>query len=562
MSRPEQIFTLSGITPETRRGGHNVTVLMRAQGAAVLLSALLALSACGGGGSSTPGGQSGDAPKRFSVALTEPDHLTPGNTSSSYSIAVLGALFDTLVVIGPDGKPQMRAAESITSDDQKVWTIKIRPGQKFHNGEAVTAESFADAWNAAAYGPNAWTNNYYFANVEGYDKLNPEAPEGSEEAPKPETDKLSGLNVVDPTTLEVTLTAPFSQFPIMLAYTGFAPMPKAALQDPAGYDTAPIGNGPFMLDGRWERNKLIKTKRFDGYAGPRPAKSAGVNFKIYANRETAYTDLRAGNVDLLQTIPPASTSEAKTLLGDRFVSIPGGTMDYLGFPAYDKRFAGADLRKAISMAIDRQAIVDAVFNGAFKPMSSLVAPLVPGYRATACGESCTYDPAKAKALYDEAGGFTGTLNLYFSNADPSYEQWMTAVANQLKQNLGIADIKFRKIPSADYLATLRAHKQDGPFRNNWVMDYPSPQNYLESMWGAENRMGWKSPEFLDLIKRANSAPTMEASIPLYQKAEDLALAEMPMAPLWNWQDQAGHSEKITNVRIDAYSPNLDTITVK
>jgi oligopeptide transport system substrate-binding protein len=267
-------------------------------------------------------------------------------------------------------------------------------------------------------------------------------------------------------------------------------------------------------------------------------------------------------VDLIQTIPPASAPEAKKLLGDRFVATPSGTMDYLGFPVYDKRFASADLRRAISMAIDRQAIVDAVFNGAFKPMSSLVAPLVPGYREGACGEACVYDVAKAKALFDKAGGFSGTMNLYFSNADPSYEQWMTAVANQLKDNLGIADIQFRKVPAADYLSTLREHKQDGPYRNNWVMDYPSPQNYLQSMWGEGNRMGWESKEFNDLISQANSAAGMEASIPLYQQAEDVALREMPMAPLWNWQDQGGYSDKITGVQIDAYSPNLDLITVK
>ncbi|WP_214411321.1 peptide ABC transporter substrate-binding protein [Sphaerisporangium fuscum] len=529
--------------------------MKKARGAAVLLAGALALSACGGSNGNSSGDQGKQGVSQFSVALTEPDHLTPGNTSSSYSVTVLQALFDTLVVIDAKGQPQMRAAESVTSQDQKVWTIKIKPGQKFHNGEPVTAESFADAWNATAYGPNAWTNNYYFANIEGYDKLNPEA-----EGAKPETDKLSGLKVVDPNTLQVTLTAPFSQFPITLAYTGFAPMPKAAFKDLKAYDQKPIGNGPFALDGDWEHNKQLKVKRFDGYAGPRPAKSESVLFKIYASRDTAYTDLRANKVDLLQTIPPASAPEAKKLLGDRFVPTPSGTMDYLGFPTFDKRFQSADLRKAFSMAIDRQAIVDAVYNGAFKPMASLVAPLVPGYRDNACGEACTYDPAKAKALFDKAGGFKGTLNLYFSNADPSYEQWMQAVANQLKQNLGIADIQFKKIPAADYLSTLRAKKEDGPYRNNWVMDYPSPQNYLENMWGAGNRMGWDNKQFNELITKANSAPSMEASIPLYQQAEDVALAEMPMIPLWNWQDQAGYSNKVTGVQLDAYSPNLDTIT--
>ncbi|WP_344973645.1 ABC transporter substrate-binding protein [Streptosporangium fragile] len=532
------------------------------RGPAVLLASTLAVGACGGSGPPGRGGQQGQGAKEFSVALTEPDHLTPGNTSSSYSITVLQALFDLPVVIDPRGRPQMRAAESVTSEDQKVWTIRIRPGQKFHNGEPVTAESFADAWNAAAYGPNAWTNNSSFENIEGYDALNPEAPEGADEAPEPATDKLSGLKVVDRNTLRVTLTEPFGQFPVTLAYTGFAPMPKAAFTDPAAYDVKPIGNGPFALDGEWVRNRQIRVKRFDGYAGPRPAKSDAITFKIYGSRDTAYVDLRAGKVDLLRTIPPASTAEARRLLADRFVTTPSGTMDYLGFPVYDRRFAHPDLRKAISMAIDRQAIVDAVFNGAFKPMGSLVAPLVPGYRENACGEACVFDKARARELFDRAGGFSGTLNLYFSNADPSYEQWMTAVANQLKDTLGITDIRFRKIPAADYLATLREHRQDGPYRNNWVMDYPSPQNYLQPMWGAGNRMGWESREFDDLIARANAAPGLEAGIPLYRRAEDLALAEMPMTPLWNWQDQAGYSARIDGVRIDAYSPNLDTITVK
>ncbi|WP_055478711.1 peptide ABC transporter substrate-binding protein [Sphaerimonospora mesophila] len=524
----------------------------RRRAAALAAAMTMLIGGCGG----SPSGSDGKAEaNEFSVALTEPDHLTPGNTSSSYSITVLDALFDTPVHLGADGTPVMAAAESVSSTDQKVWTIKIKPDRRFANGEPVTAQSFADSWNATAYGPNGWTNNYYFANVEGYDALNPEEGE-------PAADKLSGLEVVDDTTLRVTLTAPFSQFPITLAYIAFAPMPKAAFADLEAYDQAPIGNGPFVMDGAWEHNKQIRVKRSPTYTGERAAKADAVTFKMYASRDTAYTDLRAGRVDLLQTIPPASAAEAKRLLGDRFVAIAGGTMDYLGFPLFDKRFAGADLRRAFSMAIDRQAIVDAVYDGTFQPMASLLAPVVPGYRADACGAACVYDPAKAKQLYDQAGGFSGTLNLYFSNADPSYEQWMTAVANQLKQNLGIADIKFRKIPASDYLTTLRQRKEDGPYRQNWVMDYPSPQNYLEYQWGEGNRMGWENKEFDALLEQANSAPSLEASLPLYQKAEDIALAEMPMIPLWNWQDQSGFSARLQGVELTPYSANLHTITVK
>ena len=187
---------------------------------------------------------------------------------------------------------------------------------------------------------------------------------------------------------------------------------------------------------------------------------------------------------------------------------------------------------------------------------------MPGYREDACGEACTYDAAKAKALFDKAGGFSGTLNLWFSNADPSYEQWMTAVANQLKQNLGIADIKFRKVPAADYLSTSASTRRTGRTATTGSWTTRARRTTSSTMWGAGNRMGWENKEFDDLISQANSAAGMEASIPLYQQAEDVALAEMPMIPLWNWQDQGGYTAGSAASQIDAYSPNLDTITVK
>ncbi|MGA5699209.1 peptide ABC transporter substrate-binding protein [Peterkaempfera bronchialis] len=528
----------------------------RARRAAATLAALLAATACGGSGGR---GDSAGPDASYSVALTEPDHLTPGNTSSSYAIDVLSGLFDTLVVLDPkDGHPVMQAADSVTSPDQRNWTVRLRPGQTFHNGEKVTAQSFVDAWNAAAYGPNGWANNHYFATVEGYPALN---PADGRTAPTAKT--LSGLKTVDDLTFTVKLTAPFSPFPMTLSYTGFAPLPKAAFTDPRSFDVHPIGNGPFRMDGDWQHNQRITLRRYAGYKGPRPARAGGVEFRIYANKDTAWTDFQAGQVDLLPTIPPAHLPQARRLFGDRLRGTPGGTMDYLGFPVFDRRFADPRVRRAFSMAIDRKAIVDAVFNGAYQPMASLLAPGVPGYRKNACGEVCAYHPVRARQLLAQAGGFHGPLELWFSNADPSYEQWMTAVANQFRQNLGIDRITFRKVPASDYLSTLSGRKETGPYRHNWVMDYPSAQDYLEYMWGDGNRMGWRNRTFLDLLRQANAAPGPAAALPLYQRAEDIALAELPMAPLWNWTDYSASSGRLRGVTADPYTPfHLDRISVK
>ncbi|MFI6520683.1 ABC transporter substrate-binding protein [Spirillospora sp. NPDC050679] len=521
---------------------------------ALVLAVAVAAPGCGGGGDG--GGSDGT----FVVGHPEPDHLVPGNTTSSYAFDVLSGLFENLVGLSRDGKPVNQAAESLTTTDQKVWTIKIRAGQKFHNGEPVTAGSFADAWNNAAYGPNAYEANDYFSGFQGYDEINPE-----DEKATPKGKTLSGLQVVDDATLKVTLKNPFNQFPLLLTYPAFAPIPKAGLADLKAYEDKPIGNGPYQVSGKWERNKQIRLVPFPGYTGQRKPRNKGVVWKSYSSADTTYTDLRAGRVDVMQTIPAAKVPEAKRLLGNRFLPRKTGTTDYLGFPLFDKRFASPDLRKAISMAIDRQGINKAVYNGDYLVADSLLPSIIPGHRQGACGEACTYNPARAKELFDKAGGFKGTMELYLSNAQPSYAQWMQIVANSLKQNLGVADVQLRIIPASDYFSVLAKKQEKGPYRQNWEADYPSAQNYLQNMWGAAgNRMGWKNQQFEDLIVKANSAPDPQEALRLYNRAEDVALRDLPQTPLWTWAGQGGRSARVDNVTITPYASGLlvHEVTVK
>ncbi|TMR02431.1 ABC transporter substrate-binding protein [Actinomadura soli] len=537
----------------SQRGAGGGARLKAAGLAAVALAAPFGLSACGGGDAGASDGV-------FTAGHSEPDHLVPANTTSSYAFDVISELFDNLMTLDTGGRAVPLAAESVTSGDQRVWTIKVRPGQRFHNGEPVTAQSFADAWNNAAYGPGAMATNEYFSYIKGYEELNPEGRNA-----EPEADTLSGVDVVDQHTLKVSLNDPFSQFPMLLTYPAYAPMPKAGLKDLKAFDTHPIGNGPYEMDGNWERNEQIKLVAFSGYTGPRKPRNKGVIWKSYSSADTAYTDLRAGRIDVLQTIPSAKVAEAKRLLGDRFLPRETGTIDYLGFPVWDKRFASADLRRAISMAIDRQGINKAVYNGDYIPADSLLPAIIEGHRPNACGEPCTHDPAKARQLFAKAGGFSGTLELYFSNAQPTYAQWMRIVANSLRDTFGIKDIQFRQVPASDYFSMLRERGEKGPYRQNWEADYPSAQNYLENMWSsAANRMGWTSKAFDDLIAKANRTADPREGIRFYNQAEDIAIREMPMIPLWTWAGQGGRSENVGNVTITPYSTGLvaTDVTVK
>ncbi|WP_131742393.1 peptide ABC transporter substrate-binding protein [Actinomadura roseirufa] len=536
-----------------RGAGRAVRGRGRTAASGAVLVAVLGLTGCGGFGARASDGT-------FVAGHPEPDHLVPGDTTSSYSFDVLAGLFDTLVGLTRDGGTVNLAAASVATADQKTWTIEIRPGRRFDNGEPVTAAAFADAWNNAAYGPNAYAANAYFSHIQGYADLNPPGP-----GARPRSRRLSGVRVVGATTLKVTLNEPFNQFPRLLTYPAFAPMPKAGLRDLKSFDEHPIGNGPYKMSGDWERDRQIRLVASPTYTGPRKPRNKGVVWKSYSSAETAYTDLRAGRIDVMQTIPAAKVPEARRLLGDRFLPRATGTIDYLGLPLFDGRFQNANLRRALSMAIDRRGISKAVYNGDYRPADSLLPPIIAGHRPGACGEPCTYDPARARELYARSGGFKGTLELYFSNAQPTYYQWMQIVANSLRQNLGIKDVRFRQVPASDYFGMLNAHAEKGPYRQNWEADYPSAQNYLENMWGGRgNRMGWHDPEFDDLIARANRAADEREALRLYNRAEDVAIREMPMIPLWTWAGQGGRSTRVGNVIITPYSTGLlaHEVTVK
>jgi oligopeptide transport system substrate-binding protein len=243
------------------------------------------LSACGQGGGGDAGGQV-DPNGIARIGIAEPQHLIPTNTNETSGSQVLSALYSPLVNFDEANKPVAVAAESVETTDNKVWTIKLKPGYTFHNGEPVTADSYIDAWNYGAYGPNGQLNSYFFENIEGYEALNPADPDGEEgpqTAPAPTTNKLSGLAKVDDTTFTVTLTEPFSEFNSVLGYTAFYPLPKAAFNADGTivetFEQAPIGQGPFKMNGTWQHDDQIQVTRYDEFAGDKP-KIGGATCKI------------------------------------------------------------------------------------------------------------------------------------------------------------------------------------------------------------------------------------------------------------------------------------------
>ncbi|MGH3646735.1 MAG: peptide ABC transporter substrate-binding protein [Micromonosporaceae bacterium] len=524
-----------------------------AVGAAVALLA----SACGGGA----GEGEGEAGGELKVNVGEPEHLMPGNTNESEGGTVLQVLYTGLIDYDSDGKPVDTVAESVESDDQKIWTIKIKQGWKFHNDEPVNADSFINAWNYASYGPNAQGNSYFFDRIEGYADLQSTDPdgEGPKEAPDPKTDKLAGLEKVDDYTFKVTLVEPFSNFKLMLGYTAFNPLAKACLDDVKACESAPIGNGPFKMDGKWEHKREIKTVRFEDFAGEKP-KVDRLTFKIYKDDGAAYADLQSGELDLMRTVPVDKVEEARGEFSDRFVEEPTSSFTYLGFPTYAKEFKNKKLRQAFSLAIDRKAIIKEIFADRFTPAKSLVSPVVPGSRDDAC-KYCDPDVDKAKQLLQEAGGWPKgkKLELWF-NAGASHDQWVQAVGNQLKENLGIEYELKGDLEFAEYLEVADGQKFTGPFRLGWIMDYPSPENYLKPLHGTQgssNNTKYSNPAADKLIAEGDNAATLEEGIEKYQAAEDLMLEDMPVIPLWFGRSAMAYNDKVGDVSYNVIDTNPD-----
>ncbi|MEV6969337.1 ABC transporter substrate-binding protein [Hamadaea sp. NPDC051192] len=517
---------------------------------AIPLSAALALSACGGGGDS---GSSSSGTVRIGIA--EPQYLTPADTNETSGSQVLSALYAPLVNYDADNKPVEVQADSITSSDNKVWTIKIKSGWTFHNGEAVTADSYIDAWNAAAY-KGASQNAYFFSQIAGYNEVAPTATTATP-SPQPTAQKLSGLKKVDDTTFTVTLSAPFSDFKTMLGYTAFYPLPKAAFNSDgtvkSDFKDAPIGDGPFKMDGTWQHDQKISVTKYDDYKGQQP-KVTGVQFTIYQQPSAEYADLLAGNNDVMLTIPTENLSTAEGDLGDRYLHSPASSFQFLAFPTYDKNFSNVNVRKAISMAIDRQAIVDQVFKGSQKAAYSFVSPVVGGYRDNTCGANCEFNATEAKKLYTDNGG-PSKLEISY-NADGGHKDWVDATCNQLKNNLGVECVGIPTAKFADLLNKVEKKQEVGMFRMGWIMDYPSMENYLGPLYstnGSSNYYGYSNSEFDKLVQEGREASSSDAAIQKWQQAEDLLAKDMPVLPLRFGQNNYGISTKVKNVEIDLFN---------
>ncbi|GAA5086138.1 peptide ABC transporter substrate-binding protein [Nocardia iowensis] len=513
--------------------------------AAAVFAIGLSLTAC-----TSDGGDAAD--DVVTVNGGEPQHpLVPTNTNENQGGRVVDRLFAGLKYYDTEGVAHNEVAQSIESTDRQHYRITLAPDWKFTDGSPVTAKSFVDAWNYGALSTNAQLQSWIFASIVGYDEV-------SVDPPKAQT--MSGLKVVDDRTFTVDLTRPSIDFELSLGFTPFRPLPEVAYRDMKAFGERPIGNGPYKFAGpdAWQHNVQIDLVPNPDYRGKRPAKNKGLRFVMYATYDTAYADLLAGNLDLLDTIPDNALTSFKNDLGDRAIQKKTARYEHIGFQPTVPHFGGAEgvlRRKAISLAINRPQIAETIWHGTKAPARDFTSASLPGYQDNLPGvELLTYNPDEARKLWEQANAiapWTGRLEIAY-NSDGGHQAWIEAVANSVKNTLGIEAIgtpypTFKPLRDAITSKSIRT-----AFRNAWQGDYPTMLNFLIPQYlsdSASNDIGYVNPEFDKLIAVALAAPTPEESYAHIAKAQAILFQDMPDVPVFNDNNNAGHSDKVREAKL-------------
>ena len=489
----------------------------------------------------------------FNFYINEPAYIDPVNLQESEGTQVGQVLFDSLVTFDSlTSEVQPAAAETWESnEDATVWTFSLVDGAKFHNGRDVTAQDFKYAWERIADPANESEIAYHLSAVKGFDEMQ----DGS-------ATELEGVVAVDDTTLEVTLKYAFADFEYVVGHPALAPVPAEEVE--AGdFGEMPIGNGPFKMSEPWAHDQYIKVEKFADYYGDMPYIDA-IEYKILADPDTAFLEFQAGNVDFTQ-IPTGqiqSTVDQYGQSADGYTVNPGQQVTlgtelatyFLLMNNEDEVLQDADVRRALSLAIDRQAICTTIFEGTREPATGIVPDGIVGFQDDAWDYS-RYDVDAAKEMLAEAGYPDGEgfpmIKLEY-NTGAGHEDILQLVQSDLAA-IGI-ESELEGTEWAQYLDKLTERTyQIG--RLGWISDYPIMDNFLYPLFksgGDDNYAFYSNTEVDEMLETARRTTDDDERIELYREIERTIGEEAPVMPLMFYRHFHVASDRVMD---GVYSPN-------
>ncbi|HYC71735.1 MAG TPA: peptide ABC transporter substrate-binding protein [Opitutaceae bacterium] len=497
---------------------------------ALLLLALAFLAACGR--RDTPA----EVARREATLIVgngaEPGSLDPHFASILSDQIIVNALFEGLTLLDESTTaPLPASAESWTeSPDRLTWTFRLREGLRWSNGEPLTADDFVQTWRRALDPAVAASNaDYLFLlkNAQAYyeGRLSDPAAIG---AAAPDTRTLV-LALERPTPYlpaAVSLPAWFPLNPRVLAAAGAMRQRDASWTRPGRF----VGNGAFTL-AEWLPNDRIVLAR-----NPHHREAAGnrleqLVFRPIENADVEERNFRAGQLHVTFSLPVTKVEGWRAAEPAKVRVDPMLQSNFLRFNTTRPPLDDPRVRRALSLAIDRDELMRTVLRGARAGARSLVPPGTGGYASRA---AVATDVAAAKALLAAAGfpegrGFP-VLDLQCRN-DEIMPRLAEALQARWERELGI-QVTVSSMEQKTWIANQQALAY-GISTAAWTADYPDAENFLSRFVadGSYNWTGWKSPEYDALLDQASRAADPAARADILQRAEALLLAESPIAPL-------------------------------
>lgn len=510
-------------------------------GATCLLTSAL-MAGCAQDGA--PAGDAENLEGILSIGVLRPVSLDPFALVGTSAEQVASQVFEPLVRFDyTTGELVGAAAERFDiSEDARTFTFHLRE-RVFHDGSAVTARDFKRAWerlvspaSAAAAELGASPNAYRLSLVEGYDAL----AVGSASA-------LSGVSCPDERTLEIHLVESYADFASVLAHPSLVAVPASAEEDVAAFGSSPIGAGPFRMEGSWGKNSTaVRLTRFEDYTGEVP-ELAGARFQVFSDTVSAYQEFLTGSLDMAAC--PVDELEGAIARygraadgltvgpGAHLVQAPDLATSYLALNVAAAPLDNADVRRALSLAVDRQGLVGRVYRDTHLVADGIVPPFVSGYRDAAWPYTVC-DPARARELLDAAypandEGVRGEpFSLIYTgrggneNVIEQIVEDLAAVGIECEPEELEEQVFYERVRSGDYQIA----------RLDVVTERPVTESVLFPLFhsrcrGGSNVSGFASEEVDSLIDQARTARDDISREALLAEADTLIGEETPVIPL-------------------------------
>jgi oligopeptide transport system substrate-binding protein len=509
----------------------------------LILSTFFVLAGCFGGGTtkepaSNDSGKPSDqteetAPKVLRLNnSSEPGSLHPGTAQGTHDSWILEHAFEGLTKKTPEGEiiPGM-AEEWETSEDGLTWTFHLRDDIHWSNGDPVTAADFEYAWKYALNPESASTYAYQLYYLEGGQEFN----EG-----KAGEDKV-GVTATDEKTLEVKLSQPTPYFLDLTSFYTYYPInQKVQEANPEWYQETEtyVSNGAFKLT-EWKHKESIKLAKNEHYYEQDKINLDEVHFVIIDDENTAWQMYQAGELDLVYPLPQDVQGQLMANNDPEFVAGPDLSVYYYNINNKVKPFNNPKVRKALSMAIERQTIVDHVAQGGQPPAYSVVPPGIPdvtGDYQENTGKLFEENLDEAKKLLDEGlaeEGMDQIPNFTLTyNTSEGHKAIAEAVQEMWRKNLGIEmtlenvefQVKLDREKAGDYTIS----------RAGWVGDYVDPMTFMD-LWvtdGPYNDADWSNAEYDKLVQTAKTTMDQEVRMKAMHDAEKILMDEMPIIPIY------------------------------